>query len=296
MGINFITDDCIDIDSTISSLLSNTTGTFSAWTKMPDATPADENRLLVFGDTDANTHIAFYIATTGILICTFRQSGTNQWVLATDASAVSDDVWSHVAITQDGISPVLYVDGIAVAQTFIVSSDKTKWFNDTTGIDKGRIGCANWNNNGNTQFFNGAITEVTIWDIALTGAEIEAIYLPKIKGIVLGFQPNNIVAYYSIDDGTDGSSADGVTIRDSVNGNDGTGDNGANNTGLIFKAEEVLSYIPSVTFINIAVSIFTKTQTLEFNNISQVLNFNNVPKTLEFNNVPKTLEFSLKRS
>ena len=52
----------------------------------------------------------------------------------------ADNTWTHVAITQDGTEPVLYVDGVAVAQTFGVTTDKTVWFNDLIGLDNGRIG------------------------------------------------------------------------------------------------------------------------------------------------------------
>jgi hypothetical protein len=58
------------------------------------------------------------------------------------------------------------------------------------------------------------------------------------------FSPASICAglYWPLDNQPDGTAADGDTYRDRVGTNNGTGSDGANNTGLTNIAEKVLSY------------------------------------------------------
>lgn len=96
----------------------------------------------------------------------------------------------------------------------------------------------------NGVYGNLIVNDVAIWKgVAVSGAELSLSYNSRVKHMPLQIQPLNLVAYLPMDDGQDGTSADGATVSDmSGNGNNGTGDDGANNTGLTWKAEEVLSY------------------------------------------------------
>lgn len=104
--------------------------------------------------------------------------------------------------------------------------------------------------NFSTQFWDGGICEVAVWDVALSDHGIEQLALSRLKGMPLQIQPSNLVMYLPMDDEPDGTSFDGDTAWDrSGTGNDGTGDDGGNNTGLTAKAEEVLSYPPMAMII-----------------------------------------------
>jgi hypothetical protein len=90
---------------------------------------------------------------------------------------------------------------------------------------------------------NGQITEIAFWDVALTVAEVALLSNSKIKGIPLQIRPANLVLYLPMDDQTADTSADGDTVYDkSGNARNGTGVDGANNTGLTWSGESVLSY------------------------------------------------------
>lgn len=96
-------------------------------------------------------------------------------------------------------------------------------------------------------FFDGQMIEVTIRNSILTQDDINQEFNSKIKHMPLQVQTGAIQAYWPMDDGPDGASADGDKIAEgSGNGNDGIGDNGANNSGLIWKAEEALSGVPDI--------------------------------------------------
>lgn len=98
-------------------------------------------------------------------------------------------------------------------------------------------------NNGAAPFMDGKISDLTIWSKQLTDAECKSIYDSKVKGFSLQIQPASILAYYPMDDQPDGTSFDGDTVYDrSGNARNCTGNDGANNTGLTAKAEEILSY------------------------------------------------------
>lgn len=168
------TADYVDIDNAVNDLASDTQGTFVAWVRTDDITHAGE--IVSFGDTDADTRIQFDIYSNGLLRALVGETGVTQWALDTDDVVFGDRVWTHVVLVQDGVSPVLYVDGIAVAQAFSTSTDKTYWFSDLSGLDNGRIGCGNWNGGGNAVFFDGAICPVSVYNTALTADEVESLY------------------------------------------------------------------------------------------------------------------------
>lgn len=164
-------DEYVNIDNVRTALASTTKGTWSCWVKPVSATGSAQ-AIIVFGDTDAITDFWFNIQTDGVLRAFVRINGTIQWNLDTDNAVFSDNTWTHVAIVHNSISPVLYVNGIVVAQTFVTTTNKTRWFNDANDLDNGRIGCENFNNNGNTNFFNGKLDEPRFWNRDLSADEI----------------------------------------------------------------------------------------------------------------------------
>ena len=169
--------DYVNLDALVTPLASTTQGTWSMWVKPVVAITGSTYHLITFGDTSANEYFRLAVFTTGSLGALARDASGFKWAINTDSPPLSDGVWTHVAMVQDGVSPVLYVDGVAVAQTFSVTTDKTWFFNDSFGdIDNGRLGCLNRSNLGNYLFFDGTIDEVGIWTRALSATEITALY------------------------------------------------------------------------------------------------------------------------
>ena len=166
-------DDFIDIDTTIADLAATTVGSWTSWINIPDATPSDRQYPIAFGDANVNNVIGLNIEADGKLRAL---SAPNGWALLTDSSVMSSNTWQFLSLTQNGTSPVLYVDGVAVEQTFTVSTDKTFWFSDNGGIDTARVGAIKNFSNPELKFVEGYIDDLRIYDTALTAAQIGAIY------------------------------------------------------------------------------------------------------------------------
>ena len=170
------TAEYVNVDAALTPVASDTQGTMSCWVKPVDATPAALSDLVAFSDTSGQDRVEIGIEVTNGKFRCFAYDGGPQWFLLTDANPFSDGVWTHCAVTQNGSDPVLYIDGAAPAQTFSVQTDKTLWFGSSANIDNGRIGCRNINSAGNTKFFNGNVSHVSIWNVALSATEIKEIY------------------------------------------------------------------------------------------------------------------------
>ncbi len=184
-------DNFININESLNNLATTKTGTWMAWVKPVDATPSEIKIIISFSDTNANEFIHLRIKTSGEFLVKTTDSGTSQWQLETDDIVFSDNTWTHVTLVQDGISPILYIDGVMVAQTFTTSTDKTSWFNDLTGLDNGRIGGRNVNSGGETNPFDGIIDEVKIYDRALSSNEVKRKFIETDKN---NFKIENLYA------------------------------------------------------------------------------------------------------
>jgi len=175
-------DDWWNIDKVLPALASTKQGTWMCWVKLDDASiAATYLRLIAFGDTDVLEEICIYVEATGKLYAQVYKAGANQWALDTNAIAFSDGVYAHVALIQDGVSPVILVNGVKIAQTFQGSTDKTAWFSVCTGLDNGRFGCSNRNGGGNANFIaNGNLAKPKIFSRAMSIGEVQQChYLPE---------------------------------------------------------------------------------------------------------------------
>lgn len=213
-------DEFGNIDTLVSggvNLSTTTTGTWSCWVKPVDATPASDERFIAFGDTNANSHIIMYNDGTR-LFANSRIAGVNQWIKITTVNPFSDSTWTHIALVQDGVSPILYVNAVAVGQSFIASLDTTVWFNDIPGIDNGRLANANFNSLGEMQFFNGNIDEPRFWNTNLSAAQIATHYNGGVP-LAPSLEPlqANLITSYRMGDGDVFP-----TLTDNTNSNNGT--------------------------------------------------------------------------
>lgn len=116
------------------------------------------------------------------------------------------------------------------------------------GDDSIRLGTLGLDAIGTVGNFNGIMREIAIWSNDLTDSEISNLHNAYLRDLPINsIQTSSLVIYSRIDDQPSGTSADGDSVMDlSGNGNNGTGDDGANNTGLTWSGETVLSYAPNV--------------------------------------------------
>jgi len=214
----------ININSVRTALAATTVGTWSCWVKLVDATPADFSVFISFANGDTTDMIQILInITTGLLRVMGVNNGIILWDLNTDVAPFSDNVWAHVAIVQNGVSPVLYVNGVAPAQTFSVTTDKTIWFNNLV-LNNGRIGARFWAAAaGDGQYpFNGNIDEVGFWNTNLTSTQISEIYNNgKPKNLLKHSANQNLVSYFGMGD-KDTFDGTNWTLIDKKGTNNGT--------------------------------------------------------------------------
>ena len=114
--------------------------------------------------------------------------------------------WTHIAIIYNNRIPSLYINGQFI-KTGLTSGRSTvypgicpNYWGELEGLGFGQYG-----------YFNGLITEVRIWNVARTQAEIQADMNKRLTGNEIG-----LVAYYPLDEGT------GTIATDNVGANNGT--------------------------------------------------------------------------
>jgi len=77
------------------------------------------------------------------------------------------------------------VNGVQVAQTFIKEVNKTAWFSICTGLDNGRMGCANFGSGGNFSFLtNGQLALPKLINTNLTVAQVLGIVNQERRWVV----------------------------------------------------------------------------------------------------------------
>uniref|UniRef100_UPI00404AF40E Ig-like domain-containing protein n=2 Tax=Flavobacterium sp. TaxID=239 RepID=UPI00404AF40E len=121
--------------------------------------------------------------------------------------------WHHFVLTYNGVYLSFYMDGV-----FVNSNNAGAYFpiiynasNSTIigGESSGIAGVAE-----NNRYFNGAIDDVRIWNIARTAAEISASKNCELQG-----NESGLLAYYKFNQGIDGGSNSTITsLTNSVSG------------------------------------------------------------------------------
>lgn len=152
-ALSFDGNDYIDTDIVLNDLAATTRGTWMTWAKFDDATSAANPYLVSFGNTDADEFIATYVG--AYLYAQLKVAGAFKWYIRTTAVVLSDGIYAHIALVQNGTAPIFVVNGVERALTWITEVDKTVWFSGCAGLDNGRIGCISYNNNGNSTFLSG---------------------------------------------------------------------------------------------------------------------------------------------
>ncbi len=235
------TDDYVD-GGDINAMDGLTSVTVTAWIKLAINSASGETHFVeksgCDGMNDSGPFELYGGATANKAGFAVYPAGANPstYVLSGDGTTTIDDgTWHHLAGTYDGVRVRLYVNGIeenSAALAGVTLSSNTRPF-DIGGY------C----NNHGGYFGNGLIDDVRVYNRALSASEIEVIAKGRLKYDSLTTPGNGLVGYWPLDDSPDGTSGDGDTFVDrSGNGNNVTGVDGANNTGLTAKASSYLMY------------------------------------------------------
>ena len=166
------TDDYVlhDAHAVARVAANDTVGTYSAWIFLDDIS-SQQKTILSAGDNDSATEYLQFYTLSGKLFAKLYHGGAIQWRIDQTTTSMVANKWYHVAVVQNGTQPVLYIDGIAPAQTATTSTDLTMWYDELTGGDKFAIGILESNNTHTTDFF-GMICQVRYWNKALTASQI----------------------------------------------------------------------------------------------------------------------------
>ena len=173
------------VDQGIST--TSSTGSVSVWIK-PDLT--NNRSFIAFDNGGYRNYIIIQSLSDGTLNAQCRVNPTVQWNVVTDNAVLSSTSWTHVIVTHNGTEPKIYIDGVAVAQTFTVSTNKTIWWN-TFAPTRIRLGLFNIAGYGTAiSYWLGTMDEFSIYETELSQAQIAAIYN---NGL-----PTSLTAYNSL--------------------------------------------------------------------------------------------------
>ena len=177
--------------------LGNTARTIEAWIKTTQNTGG--GTILTYGNLSTNNRFALY-QTGGKLnfVAEFNDYSTNV--------AINDGIWHHVAATHDGTTLKIYLDGVQVG------TSQARTFNTTgTQISIGHKSNA-------SEYFNGDIDEIRIWNTALTANDILSRKNCELQGNETG-----LVAYYKFNQGTASGTNTGITSLTDATSNTSNG-------------------------------------------------------------------------
>lgn len=143
--------------------------TIAAWVKV-DLNPNGLSRIIcrsrtpVMGEKD----LSLYIRNNGALEA---QISSSSWTAA-DAGTVSLGQWQHVAVTNDGTTQILYLNGAPVKAETISEGPADQW-------DVPLLIGGGWNTQATAPFtghmFKGAIDDLKVYDRSLSGEEIQGL-------------------------------------------------------------------------------------------------------------------------
>ncbi len=98
-----------------------------------------------------------------------------KWQFTTN-NVVSDGSWNHIVLSQNGVTPVVYVNNSVLSTSFVNVTDITAWIASMGTVDTGRIGTSSFGAGGNTNYFNGVIDDVRYYRTALSSFDVATLY------------------------------------------------------------------------------------------------------------------------
>ncbi len=155
----------------------NLTNSFSleAWV-LQEATVAN-GTIISKGDSNAKSKHGYQLSLiNNYPSITWYDATGNEVANAKSPYPFSNNKWYHIAATFDGGSVKLFVDGLQVAETLISTGPSL----DTEHFIVGAVYNSN-SPNLPTNFFNGFIDEVRVWNIALTEQQIHEMMNQEIE-------------------------------------------------------------------------------------------------------------------
>lgn len=229
-------DDYIDMGTNSTYEFPDTTFTVVSWFKATVAGYIVARRY-----NDSGGAWFFRINSDGTGTARLGGAGSLAAQRITTTTALLDGNWHHLAVvfTTDTVTAAnnsisIYIDGVLDQGSL---TDQTLPYQIMTR--ELRIGVISDLSSG---FITGTIDDVRIYSVGLSAENVDRLYKSKMKYLGL---PLATVSYWPLDDCNVGASGDAVTFNDRAKGgSNGTGVDGANNTGLTCAGSSMLSYPP----------------------------------------------------
>jgi len=171
----------IDISSVVDDISSNGVGSVVLCINVTDY--PDGTNLTHFSVTDLSASTDYFyinIAAPDSALRIGLNTSVAQWRIDFNDRL---ELGRHcVAIVQDGVSPVVYVDGDTVSFTLAITTDVTAWFDDMSNLDAATIGAFRYNSSS-LFYINNAVYDLHIYSRALSEIEIKSL---SANSVVLG--------------------------------------------------------------------------------------------------------------
>lgn len=224
-------DDCV-----ITTLdVNNTVMPITTWEAWVYPTADDANWRTIFGIEDGNWDRNVFINGSRF----WAGHGCNGW----NITDINLNEWQHIAIVYDEVNGrmVFYKNGVAF----------TKNSNVCTPSSAVKFGIGSSQQSGPNQFFKGKITDVRVWNIERTQAQIQANMNTELIGNEIG-----LISYYPFKQGVANGSNTNTVLYDEVGAYNGTITNFAlSGTSSNFIFGKVECRIPKnnlLSYVNVA--------------------------------------------
>jgi len=232
-----------------------TEGTISAWVYIYGL--ADGAKMVTYGGgnvADPGNFTFDIRLDTNYYFGILQKSDSGNWSGIRGNTQLSINTWYHVALTSNGTSWSIYVNGQRENLSSLpvdVDGNNGDWFGDTicAETDKTSIGNIMYDGNYTGTYFNGKIDEVRIYDRDLSANEIEALYksgLTKISASQNNQLTDGLVGLWSFN----GPDMDGNEIYDR-SGQGNTGTLSGPPTRAIGKVGQALDFNGSTDYVNV---------------------------------------------
>ena len=180
------TNDYVGV-SDETSLRLTTDGSLEAWVYL---SAAQAGGIIYKVDANPDGYSLSVNASGNVLFSLYESTGPSSTTV-TSATTLNIAIWYHIAATWDGTDMNLYINGVLDSN----NQASTQAAGDTTGTD---LTIAS----DTTNYFNGRIDEVRIWDEARSEADIRTYMCQKIDT-----RNPNLVGYWRFDEETTSPSS-----------------------------------------------------------------------------------------
>ena len=233
-------DEAIVIDAWAVARVAagDTNGTITAWVCIPDIT--GDYGILSAGDTAAIEFLTLRV-TAGKIVVELNDATTDKFEYTSTDVVITPHKWHHIAVTQDGVKPRLFIDGARVKQTETLGTDPTLWFGALALTDDASIGAAEEAGAaGQIRECKGGISDVKYWNAALTDIEVSKDYR--------GQAPAKLGMDGAVSKLTDWWDMNGDAVNSVTAGNNGTAGN-----SIVF-LNEYSSFVSRIVFLGAVVA------------------------------------------